>query len=241
MPRDSFPSSITIDLAEFQRTSFALLRERYPKIESEQELINLVLAKGMLAMLGQEMEKDLVQKGIVLPDSTASARPFPAPSVSFKKRKEKQESEAALGELREHLDEFLRTHPELNEKTVWSALLELGLRRAKEKPDQPTRTQMEAERRTVASHAENYIGLAVDPLQQQAINEFLHAHPHLEEEDAVSILLDLGLRAADKEPFAMDSPKMDTRAMRRAAAMKAEGRIRLAEHLQHRAMRRAQS
>jgi hypothetical protein len=209
MPIDSFPSRIQIDLAEHQRSALALLRERYPKVESDQELINLALAKGMLSMLGQEMDKDLAQKGIVLPDSTAAVRPFPAPSVSFKKRREKQEVAGALGELREHLDEFLRTHPELDEKTVWSALLDLGLQRAKKAPDQVSRTEVVVGRRAVASYAENYIGMAVDPLQQQAINEFLQAHPHLQEEDAISILLDLGLRAADREPFAMDSPKVE--------------------------------
>jgi hypothetical protein len=101
-------------------------------------------------------------------------------------------------------------------------------RAAKDRQPELTRTQLEAGKRSQAQSApqkgalheraeaplpkrkiENYTGLALEPMQQKSIDEFWNAHDYLHEEDMISILIDLGLRAADKhpEPFAMDAPK----------------------------------
>ena len=99
-------------------------------------------------------------------------------------------------------------------------------RATKDRQPEPTRTQLEANKHAKAQsvsqkglrrepfptpsehrHVENYVGLPIGERLRQKIEDFLGDHPDLDDETGLALLLNLGLRNADKEPELIDPTK----------------------------------
>jgi hypothetical protein len=178
-----FPKRMTIGLPEPLREGLETIADREPH-ENDEQLVQVVLSRGIVATLTNEINdeppiavqieenlkrlKERIRSLQPIEDSPGSkftaraARPFPAPSVLYKRRKKQVEGvgediaysetpeskpERATPaphrqveryvaapiseELRDQLQAYLDAHPELDEETALTTLLQLGLEQSK--------------------------------------------------------------------------------------------------------------
>jgi hypothetical protein len=111
-----FPKRLTIELEDFHRESLDEIAHRIPH-DDAQDLIKVVISRGVIAILTEDSEASVsVERtadnlaaakerfrslqfiegsGIARLEAKYATRPFPAPSVLFKRRKEQAERAAS--------------------------------------------------------------------------------------------------------------------------------------------------
>ncbi len=145
----TFPRRLTIYLTDPQRGALLELATAVPH-KNDTKLLDEVLSRGISAMLVEEKERDCQLR-------SQAKRPFPAPSVLFKRRQQEkllgsdigvsdgpQECEesapptehrhverymaAPVSErLRQRLEDYLSLHPDMGEEEALTTLLDRGL------------------------------------------------------------------------------------------------------------------
>lgn len=124
-------------------------------------------------------------KGV--PTAKATIRPFPAPGVSYRRRRQ----ELMKGILAEEFMVFFRSHPELTEEQALSAFVDAVKDRHPALHEEMVShgSKESAPRREV----ELYIGFPIPEHVRQAFEKWLDAHPSISEEDGAAFLLAKGL------------------------------------------------
>ncbi len=130
-----------------------------------------------------------------MPSAKATIRPFPAPGVSYRKRRQ----ELMKGILAEEFMDFCRSHPELTEEQALSAFVEAV------KDEHPAlhhemvshgskNTELAGSReRAQRREVERYLGFPISEGLKQRFEDWLNEHPSISEEDAAAHLLQRGL------------------------------------------------
>ena len=185
----TFPKRITIDLPEFQRSALEEIADRVSH-ETDSELLQVVISRGIVAVLASEFEQAGSGKSEL---SARATRPFPAPSVLFKKR----------------------------QREIEEGKSDLGFSNAP--GDEPKRPVLHR-------HIERYLATPISERLRQRFEDYLDAHPGMDEEEALTTLLQRAFDQADK----LEDQE------RSAAVRKAEAQLRLAERLYRRALDRRQ-
>lgn len=146
-------------------------------------------------------------------ETKATLRPFPAPGVSYRRRRQ----ELVKGILAEEFREFCRSHPELTEEQALSAFVEAV-------KDQPPALHEEmvshgssdavlddCNRRAPHRHVELYVAFPIGEHVRRSFERWLESHPSISEEDAAAHLLERGLEAEHA-----DAKRSRQRAVRRS-------------------------
>ena len=133
-----FPRRMTIDLPEPVRQGLEAIanRERH---ESDEQLVQVVLSRGIVAMLTNEAEADGRPAGGPRSaglDSRSASRPWSKPWV---KTDDHEDSELYIGfpiteDLRRKLNDYMADHQESDAESTYATLLDLGLRKTEEDP-----------------------------------------------------------------------------------------------------------
>lgn len=132
------------------------------------------------------------------------------------------------------MDRLWEHNPTFNEEVdLLHAVLREGIkvmnRAAKNRQPELTRTQLEANKRSMAQsvsekgilrdpaqtftehrHVENYVGFPIGERLRQRLEDFFGDHPDLDDETGFALLLDLGLRKAEEEPELVDPKQVLT-------------------------------
>ena len=208
-----FPSTLHVRLPEFQRSALDFLRERHPHDCTDEELLRVVLSRGILAM----MESQLVPAPVSLEEIAGNmqdadarmqelqargVRPFPKPSVLYRQRQKA---------LQEAVEE------EANQQQADPAEVfnDLGQAEDGDVHAMPHR------------HVEQTLWVLMPEEMRQSFEDFLDAHPDLDENDALRLLLGCAL---DQEEQLGQTPE----------GKKVAGMLSLAERLCARSKRRCE-
>lgn len=205
-----FPKHITIDLEKFHQDGLQQLAGLLPH-EDAQALIKIVISRGLVAMLTSEFERHQpsVQeiagnmqdaKGRMNELRSHGIRPFPAPGVLYRRRQRA---------LQEAVNEQQNQH-EPDPAEVFNDL-------------QPA--EDEDVHAMPHRHVEQYLWVLLPEEMRQSFEDFLDAHPGVDENDALRLLL---ARALDQEEQREQTP----------GEKKAAELLRLAEKLYARSKRR---
>jgi len=127
---------------------------------------------------------------------TAAVRPFPAPGVSYRRRRQ----ELVRSILAEEFREFCRSHPDLTDEQALSAFLDAV------KDQHPALNEEmvshgfsdarldDCNGKVPHRHVELYIAFPISEHARKAFERWLEAHPSISEEDAAALLLERGLQ-----------------------------------------------
>lgn len=127
----------------------------------------------------------------------ATVRPFPAPGVSYRRRRQ----ELVKGILAEEFRDFCRSHPELTEEQALSTFLEVvkdhhpALHEEMVSHGSGEAVRDDCNRKTPHRHVELYVAFPISEQVRRAFERWLDSHPSISEEDAAAHLLELGLKA----------------------------------------------
>lgn len=187
----SFPKTITIQLPEALRRGLEAIASREP-YDDDGDLLLVVLSRGIVATLApDEDEATKVQSRQPSLAVRGTHRPFPKPSVLYR-RKQRKQMEQAQADADSAIAEQEGTEPQ--------------------RPGSSPRV-------------EGHLPVRVPDEVRKSLEDWLHMHPEVNEEEAITMLLQRGL---DHEGHVGQNPQE-----RKAAAM-----VRLAERLYARSKRR---
>lgn len=183
----AFPKQVTIDLERFHRAGLEQLANMIPH-ESDELLLKLVISRGLLAMLDEQLERAPVSPEKVSLNAKArlhelrshGVRPFPKPGVLFRRRQKAHQD--AVREIENQ-----------HEPDPAEVFNDLGQAEDGDVHAMPHR------------HVEQYLWVLMPEKMRQSFEDFLDAHPDLDENDALRLLLG---RALHQEGFA-DAPESE--------------------------------
>lgn len=221
----SFPATLHIHLPEFQRRSLDFLREHHPDDCTDEELVRLVLAHGILAM----MEAELAPTS-VYPEEVASSMQDPSERVRELRSRETESAGKSSMKRSRAFPSRMNMMIDLKGKEDWADLhardAEYDRESARMKRDLGLTEDGDGDVHAMPHrHVEQTLWVLMPEVMRRSFEDFLDAHPDLDENEALRILLG---RVLDQERQAKQTPR----------EKKATEMLRLAERLYARSKRR---
>ena len=203
MKRSTARKRVTIDLERFHVEGLQQLAGLIPH-ESEDDLLKVVVSRGLVAMLTAEFErqqpsaKEVGQNMMAAQERMRELRSKDAVPAS-KLRSSAQRSDPAASApapfgLKRSLDE-LHVQEAERDREMARMNRDLGLAEAPDDDDAPNRP------------VGRYIGVPLPEGLRQGLESALNAHPDLEEETLYTALLELGLKGVLADPKVLRSSR----------------------------------
>jgi len=214
MKRSTARKRVTIDLERFHVEGLQQLAGLIPH-ESEDDLLKVVVSRGLVAMLTAEFERqqpsakevgqnmmaaqermrELRSKDAVPASKVRSKDAVPASKLrSSAQRSDPAASAPAPFGLKRSLDE-LHVQEAERDREMARMNRDLGLAEAPDDDDAPNRP------------VGRYIGVPLPEGLRQGLESALNAHPDLEEETLYTALLELGLKGVLADPKVLRSSR----------------------------------
>lgn len=196
MSRSPSPRRVTVELEKFHDDGLQQLAGLLPH-ESEEELLKVVISRGLVEMLKSEFERYPPSASDIAKNMNAATAHTGEPQsrhasrgLKLTVRAQGIDSGRVPFGMTQSLDELHAVELE-RDREVARMRRDLGVAETPEGETTPSRRM------------ENYIGVPLSEGLRRGVESMLNAQPGLEEESLFSALLELGLKKVQEDPKAL--------------------------------------